>query len=167
MNYIQLVKFYLNGKWIGLHKDPEFLYKIMRLLKCNSLIHIYTSIRWDTVLNEIYVFCDNGRLLRPSIFIETYGFSHFKSSLEGDYDKMNTWDHLIGGEHMYRLNQTMDIYDETYYRDEFMDIKLKHPNYIEYLIENQCMIEYIDPLESEGIFISKSIHSIDKRIFTL
>jgi DNA-directed RNA polymerase II subunit RPB2 len=82
--------------------------------------------------------------------------------LEGDYDKMNTWDHLIKGEHMYRLNQTMDIYDETYYRDEFMDIKLKHPNYIDYLIENQSMIEYIDPLESEGIFISKSIHSIDK-----
>ena len=155
-------KVFLNGRWIGLHKDPEFLYKIMRLLKCNSLIHIYTSIRWDTVLNEIYVFCDNGRLLRPVFLLRKMGSLITNPLLEGDYDKMNTWDHLIKGEHMYKLNQTMDIYDETYHRDEFMDIKLKHPNYIEYLIENQCMIEYVDPLESEGIFIGKSIHSIDK-----
>ena len=70
------------------------------------------------------------------------------------------------GEHMYKLNETMDIYDETYYRDEFMDIKLKHPNYIEYLTENISSIEYIDPLGSEGFFISKSIYSIDK-LFTL
>jgi len=155
-------KVFLNGKWIGLHKDPEFLYKIMRLLKCNSLIHIYTSIRWDTILNEIYVFCDNGRLLRPVFLLKRMGSLISNPLLEGDYDKMNTWDHLIKGEHMYRLDSKMDVYDETYYRDEFLDIKLKHPNYIEYLIENQCMIEYVDPLESEGIFIGKSIHSIDK-----
>jgi len=155
-------KVFLNGKWIGLHKDPEFLYKIMRLLKCNSLIHIYTSIRWDTILNEIYVFCDNGRLLRPVFLLKRMGSLISNPLLEGDYDKMNTWDHLIKGEHMYRLDSKMDVYDETYYRDEFMDIKLKYPNYLEYLIENQCMIEYVDPLESEGIFIGKSIHSIDK-----
>ena len=155
-------KVFLNGRWIGLHKDPEFLYKIMRLLKCNSLIHIYTSIRWDTVLNEIYVFCDNGRLLRPVFLLKRMGSLISNPLLEGDYDKMNTWDHLIKGEHMYRLDSKMNIYDETYHRDEFMDIKLKHPNYIEYLIENQSMIEYVDPLESEGIFIGKSIHSIDK-----
>ena len=155
-------KVFLNGKWIGLHKDPEFLYKIMRLLKCNSLIHIYTGIRWDTILNEIYVFCDNGRLLRPVFLLKRMGSLITNPLLEGDYDKMNTWDHLIKGEHMYRLDSKMDVYDETYYRDEFLDIKLKHPNYLEYLIENQCMIEYVDPLESEGIFIGKSIHSIDK-----
>ena len=49
----------------------------------------------------------------------------------------------------------MDVYDETYYREEFMDIKLKHPNYIYYLIENQSMIEYIDPLETEGLLYNK------------
>ena len=34
-------KVFLNGRWVGLHKDPEFLYKIMRLLKCNSIIHLH------------------------------------------------------------------------------------------------------------------------------
>ena len=155
-------KVFLNGRWIGLHKDPEFLYKIMRLLKCNSIIHLYTSIRWDSNLNEIYVFCDNGRLLRPVFLLRKMGSLLSNPLIEGDFSKMNTWNHLIRGEHMYKLNPDMSIYDEKYYREEFMDIKLKHPNYIEYLTENQSMIEYIDPLESEGFFISKSINSIDK-----
>lgn len=155
-------KIFLNGRWVGLHKDPEFLYKIMRLLKCNNLIHLYTSIRWDTLLNEIYIFCDGGRLLRPVFLLKRMGSIISNPLLEGDYNKMNTWDHLIKGEHMYKLDQMMDVYDETYYRDEFMDIKLKHPNYIEYLTENISSIEYIDPLESEGFFIGKSIYSIDK-----
>ena len=155
-------KVFLNGRWIGLHKDPEFLYKILRLLKCNSIIHLYTSIRWDIDLNEIYVFCDNGRLLRPIFLLRKMGSKISNNLLEGDVSKMNTWDHLIKGEHMYKLNSKMDVYDETYHRDEFIDIKLKNKNYIEYLTLNQSMIEYIDPLESEGIFIAKSIHSIDK-----
>jgi DNA-directed RNA polymerase II subunit RPB2 len=155
-------KVFLNGRWIGLHKDGEFLYKIMRLLKCNSIIHLYTCIRWSTQLNEIYVFCDNGRLLRPVFLLRKMGKLVSNNLLEGDYGKMNTWDHLIRGEHMYHLNPKMSIYDETYHREEFLDIKLKHPNYIEYLTENQASIEYIDPLESEDVFIAKSIHSIDK-----
>jgi len=155
-------KIFLNGRWIGLHKDPEFLYKIMRLLKCNSIIHLYTSIRWDTNLNEIYIFCDNGRLLRPVFLLRKMGSKISNNLLEGDTGKMNTWGHLIKGEHMYKINENMDVYDESYHRDEYMDIKLKYPNYIDYLIENQSSIEYIDPLESEGVFIAKSIHSIDK-----
>ena len=75
-------------------------------------------------------------LLRPVFLLKRMGSIISNHLLEGDYNKMNTWDHLIKGEHMRKLNQNMDIYDETYYRDEFMDIKLKHPNYIEYLIEN-------------------------------
>ena len=103
-------------------------------------------------------------LLRPVFLLQTYGSIISNRLIEGDYSKMNTWNHLIHGEHIYKLDPEKDIYDDTYYRDEFMDIKLKHPNYIDYLIQNQCMIEYVDPMESEGLFISKSIHSIDKNI---
>ena len=35
-------------------------------------------------------------------------------------------------------------------------------NRISYLEDNQSQIEYVDPLETEGFFISKSIYSIDK-----
>jgi len=155
-------KVFLNGKWIGVHKDPEFLYKIMRLLKLNSIIHLYTGIYWNTQLNEIYVFCDNGRLLRPVFVLRRMGSLISNQLIEGDFQKMNTWNHLIRGEHMYKINSEMSVYDESYYREEFMDIKMKYPDYISYLTDNQAQIEYIDPLETEGFFIGKGIYSLDK-----
>ncbi len=155
-------KVFLNGKWIGIHKDPEYLYKIMRLLKLNSIIHLYTSIYWKIELNEIYVFCDSGRLLRPVFVLQKRGEVLSNALIEGDYSKMSSWNHLIRGEHMYKLNQEMSVYDETYYRDIFYEIKEKHSDYIGYLSDNISQIEYIDPLESEGFLIAKSINSIDK-----
>ena len=155
-------KVFLNGKWIGIHKDPEYLYKIMRLLKLNSLIHLYTSIYWNIELNEIYVFCDSGRLLRPVFVLKKRGEVLSNSLIEGDYSKMSSWNHLIRGEHMYKLNPEMSVYDETYYRDEFYEIKEKYSDYMSYLSDNVSQIEYIDPLESEGFLIAKSINSIDK-----
>ena len=49
-------KIFLNGKWVGVHRNPEYLNKIMRLLKLNSIIHLYTSIYWDIEKNELYIF---------------------------------------------------------------------------------------------------------------
>jgi len=155
-------KVFLNGKWIGIHKNPDYLYKIMRLLKLNSIIHLYTSIYWNIELNEIYVFCDSGRLLRPVFVLQKKGEVLSNILIEGDYSKMSSWNHLIRGEHMYKLNPEMSVYDETYYRDEFYEIKEKHSDYMSYLSDNISQIEYIDPLESEGFLIAKSINSIDK-----
>ena len=158
----QTCKIFLNGKWIGIHKDPEYLYKIMRLLKLNSIIHVYTSIYWDIKLNEIYVFCDSGRLLRPVLVLKKMGSKVSCPLIEGDFSKMSSWNHLIRGEHMYRLDPEMSIYDERYHRDEFMIIKDKHEDYLSYLEDNASQIEYIDPLETEGFLIGKSIYSLDK-----
>ena len=33
-------KVILNGKWVGVHKDPEYLYCIMRLLKKTTYHHL-------------------------------------------------------------------------------------------------------------------------------
>ena len=63
---------------------------------------------------------------------------------------------------MYKIDPKMSVYDESYFRDEFMDIKMRYPDYISYLTDNQAQIEYIDPLETEGFLIAKSIYSIDK-----
>ena len=158
----QNCKIFLNGKWIGIHKNPDFLYKIMRLLKLNSIIHLYTSIYWDINTNEIYVFCDNGRLLRPVFVLKQMGSVLSNELIEGNFSYMSHWNHLIRGEHMYDLYPELSVYDETYHREEFMKIKTKYEDYISYLEDNKAQIEYIDPLETEGFLIAKSIYSIDK-----
>ena len=37
-------KIFVNGKWVGIHYKPQYLYKVLRLFKLNSIINIQTSI---------------------------------------------------------------------------------------------------------------------------
>ena len=63
-------KIFINGRWVGIHRLPDFLYKVMRLLKLNSIIHIYTSIYWEISTGEFHIFTDSGRLLRPLLVLK-------------------------------------------------------------------------------------------------
>ena len=124
------------------------------LLKLNSIIHPYTSIRLDTDKNELFIFTDSGRLLRPIFVLKKIGSLLTNELIEGDYQYATNWDHLIRG-YMYNINPELSIYDETYHKEIFMDIKRKHPDYIDFLRNNQSQIEYIDSMETEGFFIAK------------
>ena len=67
-------KIFINGRWVGIHRLPDLLlYKIMRLLKLNSIIHIYTSIYWEIKTSEFHIFTDSGRLLRPLLVLKNIG----------------------------------------------------------------------------------------------
>ena len=63
-------KVFINGKLIGLHKEPEFLLKLLKLLKLNSIINIYTSISWNIRSDEFHIFTDSGRLMRPVLVLK-------------------------------------------------------------------------------------------------
>ena len=156
------VKVFINGKWVGIHRLPDYLYKIMRLLKLNSIIHVYTSIYWEIKTGEFHVFTDSGRLLRPILVLKKIGSLNTNELIEGNYEYASNWNKLIRGSHMYQKNPELSIYDESYFKDELDDIKLKNPDYIQYLEDNQAQIEYIDSIESQNFFISKDIYSIDK-----
>ena len=58
---------------IGYYTNPNSLDKKktvdLKLLKLNSIIHIHTSITWNIKTNEIYIFTDSGRLIRPILVL--------------------------------------------------------------------------------------------------
>jgi len=149
-------KIFLNGNWVGIHNDPEYLYKILKLMKLNSIIHIYTSISWDISQNELYIFTDSGRIIRPIFVLQ----DKKNKLIDGDYSLIENWKKATHG-YMYELNNEVDIYDNTYHRDIYLDIMLREDT-IEFLIEHSAPIEYIDPMESNFIFISRDMSSIDK-----
>ena len=155
-------KVFINGKWVGIHRKPDFLYKIMRLLKLNSIIHLYTSIYWEISTNEFHIFTDSGRLLRPVFVLKKIGKNRTNELIEGDYNYASNWNKLIRGNYMYNKYPDLSIYDEKYYKEELKDIKLKNPDYLQYLEDNQSQIEYIDSIESQCFFIACDIYSIDK-----
>ena len=155
-------KVFINGKWIGIHRTPDFLYKIMRLLKLNSFIHIYTSISWDIMANEIHIFTDSGRLLRPLFVLKRKGDKISNELIEGDYSYASNWSKLIRGSYMFKKYPGQSIYDESYFREDLMKVKATHSDYISFLEDHISQIEYIDSIETNNLLIARSIYSIDK-----
>ena len=51
-------KLFLNGNWIGCVKNPEEIKNYLILLRRNSLIPIFTSIRWNIQEKELLILCD-------------------------------------------------------------------------------------------------------------
>ena len=157
-------KIFINGKFFGLHADPLFLYKMLRLLKLNSFIHYHTSIKWDKHMNEIYIFTDNGRILRPILVLRNRDGSKSNDLIENDLSSATTWDNLFGG---YIFQEKGIVNNKNiYYRDEFLEIKKKYADTIDFLEKKQGKLEYIDSIESEDFFISKDIYSCDKKEYT-
>ena len=154
-------KIFLNGKLIGFHKDAEFLVKLLKLLKLNSIINIYTSISWNIDLNEINIFTDSGRIVRPVLVLK-YGKDGKKVNdlIEGNTDLLENWNKLIHG-YLYG-KENVSVYSNEYFKNYLDDIKKNNTNYLDFLQNNASPIEYIDSMESEFILIAKDIYSIDK-----
>jgi DNA-directed RNA polymerase beta subunit len=63
-------KIFVNGNWIGLHTNPEILVPVLRNLRREGLLHVYTSIYWNHGTNEVFISTDGGRAIRPLYVVE-------------------------------------------------------------------------------------------------
>jgi DNA-directed RNA polymerase beta subunit len=67
---MQGTKVFLNGRWIGIHRDPDELkLSLLRLRRAES-ISTDISVVYDHSLNEIRVNNDWGRVCRPLYVVE-------------------------------------------------------------------------------------------------
>jgi DNA-directed RNA polymerase II subunit RPB2 len=155
------VKIFLNGALVGIHRLPDYLYRVMRLLKLNSFIHPHTSIYWEVSKGEMFLFCDSGRLLRPIFTLKTIGPKRTNELIEGDFSLAKSWTRLTRG-YIGEKYQDISIYDERYFRGDLQGIKMKHEDYMRWLEDNQSPVEMIDPLETEGFLIGKDMYMLDK-----
>jgi len=58
-------KLFINGDWIGNINEPLKTVEYFKLCRNNGLIDTYTSISFQYTMNELYVYTDAGRLIRP------------------------------------------------------------------------------------------------------
>jgi len=153
---------FLNGRFIGLYNEPAFLFKYLKLLKLNSIININTSISWNIKTNELHIFTDSGRIIRPVFYLKSDpGGIKYNELINKDYSYIETWSRAVHGL-MYNIDgKQPSIYDSSYHKDVLDKIK-ENDDYMRILEENAACIEYIDPVESENAFMAKDIHSIDK-----
>ena len=58
-------KIFINGDWIGVHKDILEIFEFLKQQRRNNLIDKMTSICVDYERKELKIFTDGGRLIRP------------------------------------------------------------------------------------------------------
>jgi len=94
----QNTKVFVNGNWIGVVPEPLENMKLLKTLKRNGLIPVYTSITFEYSKNEIHIYTDGGRLMRP-----VYYFENNKPSFEkkDQLEKLNieqlSWVEIVSG----------------------------------------------------------------------
>ncbi len=64
------VKVFVNGDWLGIHKNPNEFIGTLRNMRRKAIINIYTSISWHIKFSEIHINTDAGRLCRPLYIVE-------------------------------------------------------------------------------------------------
>ena len=90
-------KILINGEWIGIHKDPINLVNVLVSLKRQAIINPYTSISFNTDMNEVNVFTDAGRCSRPLYIVENRALKITKHHINLLKSKMIKFKNLILG----------------------------------------------------------------------
>lgn len=86
---------YLNGKLIGEHKNPDSLVRRMRDLRRKGKVHFSTSISYHPENNEVQVYTDKGRTLRPLVILDGGKSLFTKEILKSLNNGQLVWDNLV------------------------------------------------------------------------
>nr|AJA90758.1 DNA-directed RNA polymerase IV second largest subunit [Cycas revoluta] len=65
-----MTKIFINGEWVGAYDDPSFLVNKLRDLRRRQHIHPQVEIKRDHNQNEVRIFSDAGRILRPLFIVK-------------------------------------------------------------------------------------------------
>lgn len=63
-------KIFVNGAWMGIHRDVSELERVLRTLRRKGSIKAEVSIVRDTEENEIRIYTDAGRICRPLFIVD-------------------------------------------------------------------------------------------------
>lgn len=113
-------KVLVNSNWVGVVEDAPNMYKLLKLLKRNALINIYTSVSWDIMNSEINILTESGRCCRPTYVVDPSTNNpktlivekHLQDIRDGKMD----WVDLLRGELVSRdeFSHTFDGYLDPY-----------------------------------------------------
>ena len=147
----QTAKIFVNGIWVGNIRNPKQTIDIMKNHRRNNMIDIYTSIYFNTKLNEIIIFTDAGRPTRPLFYMSNDNFSYNRENvIKLIKDNKLTWTQCIKG---FGNKNNLLLKDSV--------INAKNTSTLE---KTSCVVEYIDTQEAEGIILAKSSYNMEEYV---
>ena len=148
----RICKIFVNGNWVGCHRNPESLQRIFILYRRNGLINVFISFSWDYSTNEILIFTDGGRFVRPLYTIENNNLilqpRHIRAIKSGEM----AFTDLVAG--FRKRREEYDYYSQDIKPLSLLGLDKSDGLYQNKLAETQSVIEYIDCQEFETCMLS-------------
>ena len=129
----KFTKIFVNGNWLGIHKNPMEILQELRNYRRVGKINPYVSITFQYNLNEIRIFTDARRCCRPLYIVDDNNLRITKTHIEKIKKKELYWNKLIV---------------------DTLNPKEKYSNNLGIPKIRQGVIEYIDSEESKNIMVS-------------
>ena len=143
------VKIFVNGTFNYVTENVKDVYSKLLFYKRTGMINIYTSISFNSTLNEINIYCDSGRCCRPLYILDDNNLRITKE----DINKLSTGKYTFNNLLVKSLNQS-DVFQED------LDTNIDK-NSIMPKIQEGC-IEYIDSEESHFKLICMNGNDLKK-----
>ena len=138
------VPVFVNSGIVGYSRKPRELVEVTKLFKHTGCLPAYSSISFNIRERNVSFYFDEGRPVRPLIYIKNGVFPIDK------LEKTNNWRDLIIG--TYEKNRDIQI-TTSIFRDP-IDREANAEDYIKLLKPYEGVIEYVDPYESNEAFIA-------------
>ena len=94
----EATKIFVNGVWVGVHRDPADLVRTLRSLRRKLDISIEVGVVHDIRLQELRLYTDYGRCIRPLFVVEDQKLVIKKRNIEMLHEKDMTgytWNDLV------------------------------------------------------------------------
>jgi DNA-directed RNA polymerase beta subunit len=75
----------VNGHWIGCVRKSYIFVEKYRHMRREQKINPYTTIYWDPVINEVHMWVDTGRLVRPLLIVYNNYGNHYTKQKADEY----------------------------------------------------------------------------------
>ncbi|RAK77110.1 DNA-directed RNA polymerase II core subunit RPB2 [Aspergillus fijiensis CBS 313.89] len=136
-------KVFVNGVWVGIHRDPAHLVNTMLSLRRRNMISHEVSLIRDIREREFKIFTDAGRVCRPLYVIDNDPKSENCGSL------------VLNKEHIRKLEQDKDLPPD-------LDPEDRRDRYFGWdgLVKSG-VVEYVDAEEEETIMISMTPEDLE------
>ncbi|KAI9880786.1 MAG: DNA-dependent RNA polymerase II [Pleopsidium flavum] len=128
-------KVFVNGVWVGVHRDPAHLVSTVQSLRRRHLISHEVSLVRDIRDREFKIFTDAGRVCRP-LFV-----------IDNDPKSTNCGNLVLTKEHINKLEDDRDL-------PAIMDSEEKEAKFFGWDgLVNNGVVEYVDAEEEETVMI--------------
>jgi DNA-directed RNA polymerase II subunit RPB2 len=161
-DYYNYTRVYMNGELLGVTNKPIELETHLRYQKVTSKMNQYVSISWNKFENEINIFTDGGRFVRPLFMVnpqtnvlkimDKFSLPGFR---ERFFKNQICWEYLYNG-------VSLSSWPDSSLNIGASSSGTPQQNYSPY--ENGGVIEYLDLEEEEVMMIAMSKTDLDENI---